>query len=304
MNKDSTDFFWRDEWVVQFAKQCRNKGYIIDVEDFKKRKTMSKDSNEFQWDDKSVAEILAMYCAIPHADSQRFLSNQIRAFKASKAPSPVIENQWIIDVFKNTTYGNNYMFNGGGYVDASLMSDTVQSLEFMLSQNEYHIHQVRRVSDLVVFAVGDITNHGLISKLFISGNIMVAETNLGAYGIYHLSHAPIPQVREVLLTTEDGVGIYEDGDYVWVIGNNWNIDCFTPSKSFAVGITKKEKIFSTKELAENYVLMNRAVLSIQDVLNISEIQTSYRMHVSKKELIQLAKQKIDNNGMGNRSAAD
>lgn len=296
MNKDSTDFFWRDEWVVQFAKQCRNKGYIIDVEDFKKRKTMSKDSNEFQWDDKSVAEILAMYCAIPHADSQRFLSNQIRAFKASKAPSPVIENQWIIDVFKNTTYGNNYMFNGGGYVDASLMSDTVQSLEFMLSQNEYHIHQVRRVSDLVVFAVGDITNHGLISKLFISGNIMVAETNLGAYGIYHLSHAPIPQVREVVQKTEDGVDLYE-GDLYWGV----NTTDFAYGHCSAIKENKQfeRKNFSTREKAEEYINLHKPVLSVNDIEGIGRLMynhESYEQIINFNELKQLAKQKIDNNG--------
>jgi hypothetical protein len=85
-------------------------------------------------------------------------------------------------------------------------------------------------------------------------------------------------VKKPLFTTEDGVDIFEDDD-CYII-HNW-FPLKTKAFSNDCGNTKTayKFVFSTKEAAEEYILMNKPCLSINDVLsmnqwNLTETKTS------------------------------
>jgi len=75
--------------------------------------------------------------------------------------------------------------------------------------------------------------------------------------------------NKVLFTTEDGVDIYEGLKVSLLDSLNWHIahSIIAPSTPF-YGIDKQFKYFSSKEAAENYVLMNKPCLSLDDLLNV------------------------------------
>ena len=73
----------------------------------------------------------------------------------------------------------------------------------------------------------------------------------------------VPEAKP-LFTTEDGVDIYRGDNYVYVViddnysirGNQANVHC---------GKKDEHKYFSTREMAQVWVLMNKPCLSVMDV---------------------------------------
>jgi hypothetical protein len=71
--------------------------------------------------------------------------------------------------------------------------------------------------------------------------------------------------KPVLFTTEDGVGIEKYGWAFYVEeDNNWGIVSYS-----CIDIPRPErKYFSTKEKAEEYILMNKPIVSLIDILSV------------------------------------
>lgn len=91
-------------------------------------------------------------------------------------------------------------------------------------------------------------------------------------------------VENPLFTTKDGVGIYE-GDKYWAsVG-------FEIYYSEAREGCNFKNTFSTKKAAEEYVLMNKPCLSINEVLTISYNAVETKSSTTKK-LINLVKSKM------------
>jgi hypothetical protein len=97
--------------------------------------------------------------------------------------------------------------------------------------------------------------------------------------------------KQAILITEDGVDIFENNTSIYIL------DKFTirhiKHKDFNV-ISKYVKYFSTKEKAEEYILMNKPCLSLQNVLEITNKMISFHpdREIIKRELTKIVKQKL------------
>lgn len=157
--------------------------------------------------------------------------------------------------------------------------------EMIVSVNKGYnsIHSVKRLSDGEVFTVGDFvdinnaigsSNKNLTITGFNIGNVLSVLTNdkinnkyAGRKG-FNISIAEHSK-RKPLFRTEDGVDIYE-GDYYWgvyicktnpYLTNIYRTVSFASHKHY----DRDTKYFSTKEAAEEYILMNKPCLSINDI---------------------------------------
>ena len=165
----------------------------------------------------------------------------------------------------------------------------------------YDIITIRRLSDSKVFTVGDkINNKYTISRFelgFSSPILTFVNEEPFWISLKTLFHSKKP-----LFTTEDGVDIFEGDDYFEVALT------FKPSFREAIykkiarpniiydyGISeKREKLnkngryyFSTKEAAEEYVLMNKPSLSVNDVLSVAynPVETKTSITNKLKEIV-------------------
>lgn len=145
------------------------------------------------------------------------------------------------------------------------------------------IHSIKRLSDGEVFTIGDKVQHkagtdtGIINKITLEYGILLI-SYIGKYKNsegWQFTNAirVVNHLKQPLFTTKDGVEIYK-GDkfyFVTIVDNKkpyrtsgiWEV-C-KPTIGF-VYEPEYEKYFSTKEAAEEYVLMNKPCLSFNDVL--------------------------------------
>ena len=135
----------------------------------------------------------------------------------------------------------------------------------------WKIHSVKRLSDGEIFTIGDIVKcedcKGKITSLEIYDNDIYLNgiDNKMPFG-YTLCNTldcfEIPQkVKQPLFTTEDGVDIFEGDEFIVV-----NIFTFNKHRTGKYLETNHMyKYFSTKEKAEEYILLNKPCLSYGDV---------------------------------------
>ena len=159
-------------------------------------------------------------------------------------------------------------YYGDGYIEALLKCDNAR------------IHSVKR-NDGEIFTIGDKTNFGLISKIVINNNSLLFyfEQKSCGYNLQTLIK------WKPLFTTEDGIDIYE-GDYSYGIHNS-KFDIVKIKHISTVYVGDNFIEFSTKEKAEQYILLNKPCLSVNDIKNIFP-----RIFDGEKELIKLVKSKI------------
>lgn len=145
--------------------------------------------------------------------------------------------------------------NGSGTISESTLVNTLVNQKDYNNTPIYSIYSVRRLSDSVVFSLGDrLTNGHYITGFQIpDGMLSVYCGNMGGFsinGIEKKEPAPDP-----LLITDDGVKLYKEDDICWRIFNNYFIHWFyvRPKPAYVF-----LKTFSTKELAEAWVKDNPA----------------------------------------------
>jgi hypothetical protein len=146
---------------------------------------------------------------------------------------------------------------------------------------KYNINSVKRLSDGEVFTVGDKINikgslnncqNEPILEIYISkfndGLFINTEHYIGA------SINIISKTKQPSFTTEDGVEIYE-GNKLWFIDDDdWSMNERITKK----GDTYKNRgmfPFSNKQLAEEYLLLNKPCLSYYDVKSYIENNNFY-----------------------------
>ena len=160
---------------------------------------------------------------------------------------------------------------------------TPYTLEEILNNPLYSIYSIKRLSDGEIFTVGDVDNFGKITAFDIQCNTIVS--------MYYRKGdwqwlSSIKHLKNPLFTTEDGVDIFEGDEYWKVLPNsNYGLHHLTCVDSDL----QPSWTFSTKEAAEEYVLMNKPCLSINDVsdtLNINKYGSWY------KNLKKLVKSKL------------
>lgn len=99
--------------------------------------------------------------------------------------------------------------------------------------------------------------------------------------------------RVPLFTTEDGINIYEGGR-AWHVDEDFNIDFYDfivyANKSDLTHYPHRYKYFSSEDLAKEYVLNNKPLFSLNEIIKIKE-NKGYSLI---DELINIAKSKINN----------
>lgn len=158
--------------------------------------------------------------------------------------------------------------------------------EALLASGLYDINAVKRLSDGEIFTNGDDTNHGVIKEFIISDFELYAQCERGQFNINEIKGVP-----KVLFKTEDGKEIFNDDSYYAVerdysIGDGIGGDDYHRTNRVLT-------TFSTREAAEEYILMNKPLLSLKDINNIGKL-TDYRIELNRKELKALAKYRVWN----------
>ena len=171
------------------------------------------------------------------------------------------------------------------------------------SAREYHIHSIKRLSDGEVFTMGDETNFGKIksinlgthkfyinyygeksaTKLYRSGDehkILIVFDKPGPISFEPQYLSNVKKARKFILTTEDGVDLYEGDVALRVLTkSSWPIEGITIYKEWwdRQPILTDWKYFSTKQAAEDYVL-NKPVFSRKDLLDFLNSHKTREIH--------------------------
>jgi hypothetical protein len=172
------------------------------------------------------------------------------------------KQDWEITYFKN---------NGRtiGVLDDKAFSGLLLK-EFLIDE-ESSIHSIRIKSDGEVFTVGDRTNEGVIKEFQYckDGRLIISFVDglpryLDAKGSTHKLSKLKP-----LLKTEDGVDIYEGDYYFSVLKKDLIYNGRFVAEPINGGKFSNPEsciIFSTKEAAEEYILLNKPCLSYNNIM--------------------------------------
>lgn len=155
------------------------------------------------------------------------------------------------------------------------------------------IYKVKRLSDDVVFIVGDKIKRAGYNDVDVirgfnedkNGYILVSmsdKIDSGYFGKKGVNISAVEHAKNVLFTTLDGVDICK-GDKCYAVSDNFNIlyTSHVPDDYQKQGVVRS---FSTNEKAEEYVIMNKPCLSINDLKSWGVI--------SVDTLVKLVKQKL------------
>lgn len=188
-------------------------------------------------------------------------------------------------------------------------------IEYILSLlkcNGNKIHSIKRKSDNVIFTIGDKINRGsykdidVIRGFNLVDDLCLAfisdEIDKGYKDGKGVNISVIEHTKNVLFTTEDGVDIYK-GKY-YIVKDKQDLDD-KPFICYKVSITddnrnlelndKNVHRFSTKEKAEEYVLMNKPCLAINDIstmMNNHRGNHSFNNSIMNNLLKNLVKSKL------------
>lgn len=157
----------------------------------------------------------------------------------------------------NNRYGKYFSINTQYYY----------SEKDLLKNPSWKIHSVRRLSDNEILTIGDKTNHGTIKEFEVctDNRILLSFLERFCLSCYLDAKGSLPKKLKVLFTTEDSVDIFE-GDKSFGVTTCWNIISYNGNKHGIKGdVFFDNKWFSTKEKAEEYILLNKPCLSINDV---------------------------------------
>ena len=134
-----------------------------------------------------------------------------------------------------------------------------------------NIHSVKR-KDGEVFTIGDKTEFGDIIKYFEIDN----KSNLLIIGYKDCEDILefVKHSKQKLFATEDGVDIFEGDLFYYVKFVQYNNTLGKPFEIVRGDYSsfeyepQYEKYFSTKEKAEEYILLNKPILSLKDIASI------------------------------------
>ena len=156
--------------------------------------------------------------------------------------------------------------------------------------SHFRINSVLRKSDNCVFSIGDevkqsnvIHNNTFVIKAFeldVNNNHLLAISNGG------IKISKIEKSKPVLFKSFDGVDIYES-DGIFIVNKFFSLGF---SKGVSYNNHKDNKFFSTQEAAQEYILMNKPCLSINDVTKNLEAFKNNKFILN--ELKELVKSKL------------
>lgn len=167
---------------------------------------------------------------------------------------------------------------------------------------ENTIHSVKRLSDNVIFTVGDKVKQSSVkhnNTFIITGfEFDVNNKHLLAIGNGGIKLHKIEHCKTSLFTTEDGVEIFKGDKYFY--WNSDDKDCIKAYSDYAEDksnrkLWNKYKCFSTEEATKEYIVINKPCLSINEIGSIIGRfnKTVYvDLDLMNKKLKELVKYKI------------
>ena len=167
---------------------------------------------------------------------------------------------------------NNVFSNVSNNIQGGLEEDLLKSIY-------WNIHSIKRLSDGKIFTVGDLVTSPYMNGTGILKSFKIFKNNIcyvvsdAARTFNHTSVGLelLISVKQPLFTTEDGKEIFEGDEYFRVFLKNLDLyetkTIATPGYAFAI-MSQSAHHFSTKEKAEEYILMNKPCLSINDLRRI------------------------------------
>ena len=227
----------------------------------------------FQWTDEIVKEYGEWFKQKSDVFSSNplYLVEQFKELKASKQQSVFKDKDWEIVLWN---------YDGRIYEDKQYISGLIGA----------EIHSVKRLSDNSLWSVGDITTYGEIEEFKIMHQSMMFKIK-GHNTRYNIDYAK--KEKQILFTTHDGVAVYE-GDEFWLlftapdgIGNSYK----TKARKELLPFRSYQKTFSTEEVSKNWVLMNKLLLSVNDVFKVLGEVLAFP-EVTLSEIIKLAESKL------------
>ncbi len=168
--------------------------------------------------------------------------------------------------------------------DNEIFYNRNETYKFLFNQLEYNlkngyiIHSVKRLSDGEAFTVGDIITYGKnthgerlkIEEFKINNNKLFIKFDSDPMYFNDFGCKNFQHYKKPLFTTEDGVDIFEGDNVHWVCDEFTYFFTRNVDKTRCNLITSGKhglfKIFSTKEAAENFIILNKPCLSINDIL--------------------------------------
>jgi len=172
---------------------------------------------------------------------------------------------------------------------------TEEDMLLTIEQNVFEIHSVKRLSDGEVFTIGDKienikydTVRGNINKIILEDGYIQIWYKCNTNSFDRLENIYI--ITNPLFKTEDGVDIFV-GDTIYCVSLYsfalWNGKMSTTN--YRTYYHKRNKTFSTKEAAEEYIIMNKPCLSLEDVYGCTE---THSMTLAACTLTKLVKSRI------------
>lgn len=253
-------------------------------------------TDNFQWTDELAAEYGQYYHAASNNLDHYLPKNVLEEFKASKQKP----KEWEILSFKQNSDirdlwlpvpgcdGGLWALNGRGSIP--------YKTEEILNNPLYSIHSVRRLSDGEVFTVGERATYGIatapIEEFSITDDRMYVTGGEDAGHSFGCFLAYLSKPKQPLFTTEDGKPVYKGDQYVKVNNySDWSI--VTGFEAQGSQDNYKGLKFSTKEAAEEYVLLNKPLLSVGDIISLFSINLEGdAKKYATEQLKQLAKSKL------------
>jgi hypothetical protein len=173
--------------------------------------------------------------------------------------------------FKHTTYGDiSSKRSNGLFLNSSCKGEEGEYTEDSHGLSSWEINSVKRLSDNEVFTVKDKIKYKLADReakiivgITLRNDSIWLETDLvrPTYGM-DLEYAE--KVKEPILTTEDNEELF-GGENIYGVTDDFKL-CYT-------SIATKEnvqrcRVFAKRENAEEYILMNKPLLSLNDILSV------------------------------------
>jgi len=146
-------------------------------------------------------------------------------------------------------------------------------VKLLESNLKAQIHSVKRLSDNEIFTIGDKIRGHILEEIFIAPsnkNDIVLSCKDLRRALYLIEDKHLKIDSKVLFKTEDGVDIfdYSKDHFYYVKKESFklceNLKVINSNVTFKYE-PKKELYFSTKEKAEQYILMNKPCLSLNEV---------------------------------------
>jgi len=218
-------------------------------------------NTEFKWTVDLLAEFIRDY-----GDLDGVVADLMEQFKESKQPKP----EWEIMSYRHKMTKEIAPKGSIGFCKA-------------MYNNSHEIYSIKRLSDDQLFTIADkvTANAGCdltILKFDHTGDNRI-RVHTKEYGYWFLDD--IKKVKKILFVTEDGVSICYNDKFFYV-DKNYEIREYWADSVWTKGVDGIE--FSKKEKAEEYILNNKPLLSLADLVNIGYTKTDLLVNKAKQKL--------------------